>query len=354
MAKIKENMLKIETKKNRVDISCRKFLREVSGKDDTLEIGKFQISTQLVLNGVDSVNPMMEKIIQKETAKILDQVAKRIEKHLQKLREGIKSKQDEEKKKGNDKAATEADGMVKKTNSLIASEINGLGTTIRKQMKAALKKLGHDPKIETVNRNVLPKIKLLPKAFKSEVSVSYDKKTWSNLGKKIDDIAFASGNKLVEDYIGKANTLGNQIKEFAKGKSKKDEQTQTLEIRTNLLEFKKTVDAFQKKIKQGNELSKATVDMKKQKGKLDKANAGLKKNLGVMEKSRTEMDSELKRFSTMADTALKMIISGKTDRLANLGPMFQSAAKQMSTLSHKMSSVAKDVQKQAKTKTKKA
>ena len=137
------------------------------------------------------------------------------------------------------------------------------------------------------------------------------------------------------------------------GDGKKDEQTQALEIRSSLIDFKKTIDEFQKKIKQGNELSKATVDMKKQKGKLDKANTGLKKNLTVMEKSRTEMGGELKRFATMADTALKMVVSGKTDRLANLGPMFQSAAKQMSTLSHKMSSVAKEVEKQAKTKTKK-
>ena len=48
------------------------------------------------------------------------------------------------------------------------------------------------------------------------------------------------------------------------------------------------------------------------------------------------------------DAALKIINAGKNDRLLALAPMFQTAAKQMDSLSAKNSPIAKAVAKQAK------
>lgn len=340
MAMITENMLKLDTKKNRIDLACPKFLSDLCKKDDLLEIGQFNISVQLVLDGLDKIDPKLEKTIGQETAKVYDAAAVRMGKLITKLREEVQKKQADD-KKGDDKAGKEASDIVKKLSDEIASEMNAMGGAVRKHIEGVLKKKGLKPKIKSVSRNQWKKVKVQAKAFKSSVGSDVDGKTMSSLENRIDDIAFPKGHKLVEEYISQANAITDAIKGLSRGGDAK-------ELRSDLDDFSKTIDTFQKELNQGKELAKATIELKKQKGAADKNTKILMKGLADLEKYRQQFAGELKENSSLISTALKYVDAGKNDALPSLASKFQSAAKEMGSLSSKTSPIAKEIVKQAK------
>lgn len=340
MALITENMLKLNSKKNRIDLACPKFLSDLCKKDDLLEIGQFNISVQLVLEGMDKIDPKLEKTIGQETAKVYDAAAVRMGKLITQLREEVQKKQADD-KKGDSKAGKEASDIVKKLGDEIASEMNAMGGSVRKHIEGVMKKKGLKPKIKSVSRNQWKKVKVQGKAFKSGIGSEVDGKTMSNLEGSIDDIAFPKGHKLVEEYISQANTITDAIKGMSRGGDLKD-------LRSDLDDFSNTIDTFQKQLTQGKELTKATVELKKQKGSSDKNTKDLMKGLAELEKYRQQFAGELKENASLISTALKYVDAGKNDALPSLASKFQSAAKEMGSLSSKTGPIAKAITKQAK------
>ena len=192
MATITDKSLKAKIKEDRMDVSCPAFLKEASKRGDLMEVGKFWIKFQLILKGVGTIDPSMEVFIKKDIATELQAIAKRINSGLESLKVGIKRKQEEEKTGKNKKASTEAADMVKSMNSQISDEMNALGGNVRQRVKAGLKKKKIKAKITSMGQNNFGQIKLNRSAFNTAPVVEYDKKTWGNIAKNINDLAFAT------------------------------------------------------------------------------------------------------------------------------------------------------------------
>lgn len=375
MATITEKSLKTKIKEDRMDFSCPSFLKEVSKRDDLLEVGKFWIKFQLILKGLDQINPMLEVIIKKDVAAELQATAKKINSGIADLKVGLKRKQEEEKSGKNKKASTEAASMIKSMNGQINDELSDMGGSVRRRVKEGLKKKKFKVKITSISQNSFGKIKMNRSAFTTAPTVEYDKKTWGNIAKNINDLAFATGNKTVEEYITLSSTVTEKILQYGKvlkksGDDKKDpneknskdskntkksikkEQAQK-ELRDSLISYTQNIASFKKEISSAKIVAKATASMKKVKKDLDKRGQTLLKQMSELETWQNMMMKEIDSNDQEADTAINLLDKGNDAKLLPMATTFAKASLRMKKYSSQTKQLAKRVGVEAKKNVKK-
>ena len=354
MAKITDKSLVSKVSKDRISISCRSFLKELSKRDKLLDVGRMFIKMQFTLKGVGEINSDLEDMVKKESAAVLQVSAKKISTGMEKLVVGLKRKQEEEKSGKNKKASTEGLAMVKAMNSFITDLMGYLGSDIRIRIEAALKKKKIKAKISTVGQNQFNKIKLMRSAFSAAPVISYDKKTWGNIAKAIHDLAFATGNKTVEEYIQLSDTVKVNILKYDKETDDKKKTKAEGDLRSTLVSYTQSIKSFLKEIKDAKILTKATAEMKKQKGGLDKRGKALLKRMDELHTSNTKMQKEIFIYKKKADEAIKLLEIKDDRKLKPMASTFETASKTMKSMSSQAKRLAKNIQVDAKKNIKKA
>ncbi|MCZ6834569.1 MAG: hypothetical protein O7G85_02230, partial [Planctomycetota bacterium] len=197
--------------------------------------------------------------------------------------------------------------------------------------------------------NQFGKIKMMRSAFNTTPTVEYDKKTWGNIAKKINDLAFASGNKSIEEFISTSDLVKVKLEAYAK---KKDDKVK-LELRNTLVSHTQSIESFKKEISAAKELSKATADMKKVKGDLDKRGKTLMAHMTTLQQGHDKLLKQLVDSAKDAQDAINFIDKGVFVKLVTMNSKFTNASKLMKNHSKENKKLAKKIGEDAKKNVKK-